>query len=142
MIAEISAGVAAAKGAIATAKNLLNLKTEAERNAAIIEIQSQVLDVQSQLSEAQRRYDELLDEKRKSDAALAARDDWDREARKYKLSEPRSGFFVYELIDAANERVHWLCPNCFQQRMKSILFRPIGDHEMMLCQNCKMQASR
>ena len=136
MITEITGGLAAANHAYKTAKGILELKTQTEINSAVIEIQRNIIDVQQQLSEAQRRYDEVSDQKKAAEAALAARDDWERTAAQYKLTEVIPGVLLYKIISPTGEPDHYICPHCFQQRTKSILQR--WGREVH-CQSCKLE---
>jgi len=65
---------------------------------------------------------------------------WDSEATRYELKEIVTGIFVYVLKPdhARTEPIHWLCPNCFQQRQKSILNKPHVDHLNYHCRRCDL----
>lgn len=135
MITEIAAAATAAKHAYELVKGIGTLHTETEKNAAIIDVQQSIIDVQRQLAEAQHRYDELAQQKRKSDMDLAARDEWAREAARYKLRPINTGVFVYALTASDGEVKHWLCAHCFQERRKSILQWQCG-YTTYVCPRC------
>lgn len=139
MITELASGYAAAKHALTVAKGIAELKTQVEINNAVFEIQQHLLDVQQQLSDAQRKYDELLELKKQSDAALKARDDWDAEAARYKLHEIAKGIFVYVLAQPGTGPEHWLCANCFQNRRKSIFQKKFVDRKTHTCPGCSFE---
>ncbi len=58
-------------------------------------------------------------------AQLSSVNDWENEKSRYVLMSPWSGspVSVYHLLEANSkgENPHWLCPNCFHQKKKSVL---------------------
>jgi hypothetical protein len=136
MIAELNAGFSAAKHAYTVVKGISDLKNQTEINSAIFDVQQNLLSVQQQLSEAQQRFDELAAQKKNLEIELANRDAWEKTASRYKLTEIAENLFIYALIDSQDEPAHWLCPNCFQNRKKSILQKKNVSQRNHTCPNC------
>jgi hypothetical protein len=141
MIAEIStvwSSISTATKAIAA---LLKTVRDTETKQAISEIQDSLLDAQSKLLAAQSQYEALAEVKRQAEQKLMDYEKWDSEASRYKLTEIAPAIFVYVLKSdhAASEPSHWLCPNCFHQRQKSILSKTAVDYTNYKCHRCQFE---
>jgi len=139
MIAEIAAigtGIANAAKAL---KTILETVRDAKTREIIRGIQDQLIDLQAQLLAIQAQYQALAEAKREIEEKLVAYENWDAEAARYELKELVAGIFVYALKadQAAGNPIHWLCPNCFHERKKSILQRPGVDYLNYACPRCK-----
>jgi hypothetical protein len=141
MIPEIaaawSATIALSKaiaGALKTAKDI-------ETKQAISDIQDSLLDVQAKLATAQSQYEALSEVKQQLEQKVMEYEKWDSEAARYKLTEIAPGIFVYALKPdhTASEPSHWLCPNCFHQRQKSILSKSAVDYINYKCHRCQFE---
>jgi hypothetical protein len=112
------------------------LKTDAERNAAVLAVQQDLIRV---YSDAMKMAEELMamrDELRRLQ-------DWQAEAARYELVEVAQGVVVRQLrSDRANgEPIHRLCPQCFEDRKKSYLrhFEAAMFGWSLICDRCKSE---
>ena len=105
------------------AKGIAALKTEAEVNQAIIDIQRTLLDAQGAAFADRELIAKLSNEKLALEKKMAAFDDWAAEKKRYRLAKSNVGTFTYELRPefAEGEVVHHLCVTCFDNGRKSVL---------------------
>src|ERR1041385_7382216 len=122
MLAEISATWTALNTAAKAAATALKTVEDVKAKEAIADIQNSLIDVQTKLLAAQAQYEALAEVKRQLEQKIVDYEKWDSESARYKLQEVATGIFVYALNPdyASGEPMHWLCPNCFQLRQKSI----------------------
>jgi DNA-directed RNA polymerase subunit RPC12/RpoP len=134
MIAEASAAFGSIKVAMDMAKGIGALKSEAEINKAIINIQQALLEAQSAALTDKETITQLRDQVRRLEVEVNAKQDWSKTAGRYKLSGNEMGSFVYELApDVTNlEPFHRLCVTCFESERKSILH----GRDVLTCNNC------
>lgn len=130
----IAAGLASIKAALDITKTL----ADARDTSKILEVR---LELQRLLLEAQEAQSALIDEKRALEERIRNFDRWETERQRYALTEVVPGRFVYRLRPeaAAGEPDHSICPDCFEDRRKSVLTHstiPIGRAEMLRCQAC------
>ena len=138
MIPEI-AGAWSATVAISKAiTSALKTIKDVEVKQAVAGILDSVIDLQSKLLATQSQYEALAEVKRQLEQKIMEYEKWDADAARYKLQEVARGIFVYALQgdQARGDPIHWLCPNCFQQRQKSILERPGIDYLNYKCHRC------
>lgn len=123
MIAEAGAAISGVKVAMDMAKGIAALKSEAEINQAVIDIQRTLLDVQSAAIEDKQHIADLNTKIQELRSTLAQRDSWVDEAKRYVLTESEVGTFTYELRSefANGETHHRLCVTCFENGKKAIL---------------------
>lgn len=123
MIAEIQAGYAGTKAALDIAKGVLSLKSETDRNQAVIEIQRHVMEAHRALFAAEQEYAVSLKRIDALEAEIARMKDWSGEMGRYEARNVSRGAMVYMLkMGMENgEEPHWLCANCFTDRRKSFL---------------------
>jgi hypothetical protein len=138
MIAEISAAWAALNAATKALTAALKTVEDVKAKEAIADIQNSLIDVQTKLLAAQAQYEALTEVKRELEQKIVEYENWDAEAARYQLKEIAGGIFVYMLKQEheATEPKHWLCPNCFQQRQKSILGKPDVNLLNYKCNRC------
>jgi hypothetical protein len=142
MYSEIASALTALKtiGELTT----LLIKTSADSRVTenAIDLQSALISLQSTMLTLQSQYQILLREKDEVEKRLIDIENWEAEAEKYTLIEMVPGVFVYALKDDYKSTApsHWLCPNCYQAKKKSILqFRPTGDgYNVFICSACKL----
>jgi hypothetical protein len=140
MIAEASAAMSGIKVAMDMAKGISALKSEAEINQAIIDIQRTLLEAQSAAVNDKQLISKMAVEKVALEQQLGGLNDWDVEKSRYVLTRSKLGAYTYDLRpEAANGEVdHRLCSTCFQSRTKSILNTTMKDEfgEEVECQKC------
>ena len=134
MVGEIFAGIGAFNAMLGAAKALRDMDNTASRNAAVIELQGQIL-------AAQENYAALLAKVRELEENVALFEDWKSEKQRYELNEHGTmRILAYDLKAGVepSERAHSICPDCYQNRKKSILQpeRRVGGSEVLSCKVC------
>jgi hypothetical protein len=119
--------IAAALGGLKTAgeiaKALLQLKSDAERQAKVIELQSVILAAQSSAISAQSDQFAMLEEVRALKEEVARVKAWDKTKERYILAEVAPQTYVYVLKPESQppEPSHWICTKCYEDRKRSII---------------------
>jgi hypothetical protein len=123
MIAEIQAGYAGTKAALDIAKGIFALKTEVERNQAVIDIQRNVIEAQNALSAAEREYSASLKRIDALEQEIVRLKDWSGEMERYEARDVYRGAIAYVMkVGMENgQEPHYLCANCFINSRKSFL---------------------
>lgn len=123
MIAEIQAGYAGTKAALDIAKGIFALKTEVERNQAVIDIQRNVIEAQNALSTAEREYSASLKRIDALEQEIVRLKDWSGELERYEPRDVYRGAVAYVMKHGMEngEEPHYLCANCFINKRKSFL---------------------
>lgn len=141
MIAEIQAGVAGTKAALDIAKGIFALKSEVERNQAVIDIQRHVLEAQSALGAAEREYAASLKRIDALEAEIVRIKDWSAEMERYEARDVFRGAIAYVMKPGMEngEEPHYLCANCFTNKRKSFLQLKggMGDNTKYGCDACQ-----
>lgn len=113
---------------------LLKKGSTIEAQEQIMALREGALELQEENQELKRRIHEL-------ELRLQAIDDWKHEAERYCLAKPWGGAAqVYALRGelANGEEAHYLCPNCFHSKKKSILTpNKKNAWVLMVCPACK-----
>ncbi len=123
-------------------KGLLDLKSTAEVQAKVGELQGVILNAQSSALAANADQSAMADEIRALKEQLAVAERWNQERSRYALATVDEGAFVYALRKekAENEPPHWLCARCFSEGRKTLLQRA-GKSEYFgtdyVCHACK-----
>lgn len=120
---DLSMGIAAFKNAMDIAKIIISSKTDNETKARVSELQSSMSVLHATYLSLQSQNEELSKLNNKLEKELAKINNFNKEAKRYEIRELCAGVVVYALKkDNANqEPMHYLCPNCYQERRKSIL---------------------
>lgn len=143
MMDTVAGAFGALKGAAEITQALLALKTDAAVTTKAIELNRIICDVQQQLLTTQADYSAILRKVDNLESEVADLKRWEQEKERYGLHELAPGTLVYRVKPAmqGGEPVHDLCPNCYQQGIKSILQNNgvQGWHETKICPrpNCK-----
>jgi rubredoxin len=135
-ITTVATGIATAAKAL---KGILDTVQDVKTRQVIREIQDQLIDLQTQMLTVHAHYQTLAEAKREVEEKLVAYEKWDADAARYELKEIARGFFMYVLKpdQAQGNPIHWLCPNCFQDRKKSIMQKVTVDHLDYKCPRCQ-----
>jgi hypothetical protein len=122
MNAEAGAAIGCIKVAMDIAKGISALKSEAEINQAIIDIQRILLEAQSAAIEDKQQLANISSQIQELRVEMKTKNDWSQEAQRYVLNECKTGVFTYDLRPefANGETHHRLCANCFTNKKKSI----------------------
>lgn len=141
MIAEISAALASAKASFEMTKALLQISTDVKVQQAVIELQQSILGLQSEVMAVHGKMEELSRVKDEVEKKLEDKVRWDEEEKRYTLTELAPGILVYALKEGqkGSEPAHYLCPNCFQKKEKSILQKPSPNHRNYKCHRCAFE---
>jgi len=139
---EFKAAYDATKAAFQIAEGYSSLKSEAAKNAAIVDIQRHVVESQRGLSAAMDEINALKQE-------IVRLKDWSGEKERYELKGIGSRAIVYaEKPTVENPKApHWLCQQCFDDTHKSVLqfsgtVQPAGAYGIMgvwKCSRCKAE---
>ena len=109
-------------------KNVVGGKIDAEVKEKASELADSIIGLQNIIFTIQSKNHELLDENRELKEKIEKMDRWAQTSSKYELYEICSGVHLYSLKKGAtNEPEHYVCPNCFENRNKSILVKKSKD---------------
>ncbi len=140
-IPEIAAAVSATYNIAKLTGGLLKMARTADVQAVVIDLNNSIIDVQAKIAAVQARYDELASTKEELEAKLKIYEQWEKEAARYELIQLVEGAFVYSLKAEHHnkgEPPHYLCPNCFVEKKRSILQRRAG-FSSFECHACKLE---
>ena len=122
------------------AKGIAALKSEAEINQAVIDIQRVLLDAQNAALADKQTMSRLSDEIAALKRQLEALGEWEAEKQRYVLTRSDKGAFTYDLKPefSAVEPFHRLCTTCFGNGKKSLLHttKAIRGGEIVKCYGC------
>lgn len=120
----IQGTVASLKAASDLARGFLDLKSIADVQGRVIELQSVILSAQTDALAANSQQSAMAEDIRKLRQQIADMEAWAAERERYALTALEPGIFVYALMkDAAarGEPPHWLCAHCFGTGAKVVL---------------------
>jgi len=140
MLAEISSLVASSKAAHDIAKGISSLKSEVDRNESVSKVLEVLISVQMQALSVNAIAQKLQEEKFELTQKVMEFKKWSETEAQYELKEIAPGILIYAYKkgDDAIEPMHWLCPNCWHDKKKSILQRNYHDSNsgMYACKKC------
>lgn len=140
MITETMSTIGGIKTAIDMAKGISALKSEAEINQAIIDIQRTLLEAQGAAFSDKETIAKLSEEIGKLNLILQNKEYWEKQKLRYVLVKSELGAFTYNLRPefSDDEVPHRLCTNCFDSGYKSFLHTTMkhGGGEEVICQRC------
>ncbi len=143
MITETISAIGGIKTAIDMAKGISALKSGAEINQAIIDIQRTLLEAQSAAFSDKEAIAKLSEEKKALETQLRNIGDWDTEKQRYVLTRSEMGAFTYDLRPefSSGEVTHRLCATCFESGTKSVLhtIRKTRGGELVKCYKCNSE---
>lgn len=144
-VTAVQAMIGSLKAATDITKAIFDLKTTAEIQGKVIDIQRALLAAQSSALEATRAQFELQERVRELESQLKSVGDWEKQEPRYALASPwRGAAQVYALktSHAQGEEPHYLCTNCFHNRKRVILNpAPKDGWVFMTCPACKSTTS-
>ena len=136
MIAEISSLITSSKAAYDIAKGISSLKSDVERNESISEILKVLIAVQTDALSVNAIAQKLQEEKYTLTQKLMEFEKWSDTEQQYELKEIIAGVFVYAYKKTTEnkEPMHWLCTNCWKDRIKSIIQKSsVGTNYCPMC---------
>lgn len=140
MIDSIAGAFSALKGAAEITQGLLSLKTDTAVSTKVVELNRIIAEVQHQLFAAQADYAAAVGREHDLKTKIVQLENWAHEKERYQLHQLAAGTLVYRIKPAmqVTEPVHDLCPNCYQDGVKSILQNAgmRGSHQAVRCPRC------
>lgn len=105
------------------AKGFLQLKSMAEVQGKVIELQTVILSAQQSALAAQSEQFAMVEQVRSLEEEIARVKAWEGQKQRYKLTQPWEGAFVYALKKSMSrgEPAHWLCTHCYAEGRGSML---------------------
>jgi len=141
MIAEISSLISSSKAAYDIAKGVNALKSEVDRSESISKILEVLLTVQTQALSVNAIAQKLQEEKYELTKKMMEHENWSKIELQYELKEITSDIFVYiyKKSEESTEPIHWLCTNCYKDKIKSIirLASEGSGSKKYVCHHCK-----
>jgi hypothetical protein len=143
VIGDISTAIAALKSVAELIKLIGDNKVNIAVREKAFELKPIILSLQDENLSLQADKRELLQKKEKLEQQIARLTQWEADAARYELKEIATGVFAYAIKPESDtsEPGHWLCPNCYQSRQKSILQRGAIDigGTVYTCLKCKAE---
>ena len=139
MIGETLGGLSIFKTMFDLAKSIKDSNDAAVRKGATIELQEQILS-------AQTAQFALVEQVSASKTEIAKFETWDAEKQRYELKALGThGVFAYSMKPSMSEGEppHEICPDCYQERQKSILqqvTRFPGRSDVRVCHRCDWES--
>jgi hypothetical protein len=145
-LTDLSGALGALQSASNIIKTLAGLRSESERSAKLIELQSQIMTAQTSAIQANTAQTTLVDRVRQLEAEIARLETWSTEKQRYELKSLRPGSFAMALkADAqGSEPIHYLCQACYEGEKKFVLQlkpsiglkRELGVPDIYFCPGC------
>lgn len=142
MIDLISTGLSSLNSAHELLKALDGAKTTAAILDVKLDLQRHLLTAHQALFDAQQSKARDAEAIRALEAEIVKLKEWDAEAEGYELADTGRGALAYRLkgTEPDSESGHWLCPNCFTNRKKSLLIpQNHGPWLGLHCHPCKLE---
>lgn len=112
----VQAMMGSLKAATDISKALFDLKTTAEVQSKVIDIQRALLAAQSSALEATNSQFALQERVRELESQLKNFEDWGQQEQRYRLANPWRGpaqVYALKKDHAHGEQPHFLCANCY-----------------------------
>lgn len=138
-LSAIAALLSSFKAASEITKGMIELKTQTEIQSKVIELQSVIMGAQASALDAQLDLTAAIDEIAKLSQRIADMEGWETTKAKCVLREVGQKIFVYELNGGGDLMpAYWLCPNCFEDKRKSIIQLEYEDNGLSkyFCPRC------
>lgn len=116
-------------------KSLGELKVDAQVQAKVIELQNSILAAQAAAMQMQQELAEERERVGRLQATLNAHDEWAATMKRYTLVDAGLGKMLYEFCGEGQR--HYVCPNCVNERVASILRTGGRESESLWCPKCK-----
>lgn len=142
-IMAIQGAISGLKTAADLAKGLIQLKSTADMQVQVIELQSAILAAQSNALAAQADQFTMIQRIRELEEEIARIKAWEEEKKRYQLVNPWQGAasLVYAVKESCKgaEPPHWICAKCYDDGRRTILQPKYDDRTYLLlfCATCK-----
>lgn len=144
-ISAISLMMTSMKTASEIARGFSDLKTHAEIQGKIIDLQRAIMGAQDSAMSAQFELNAAHEEAKELKEIIKALEDWRSFATDYELKEISKGIFVRSYITNSDQSKpqHWLCPSCFADKKESIIQLELHNQGLSkyLCPRCNFKFS-
>lgn len=133
----INAAFTGFKTAVDIIKKLIELKAFADHQVLLADLTGAVISAQGATLQFQAENAALISEKTNLEKELLRLKTWEAEKQRYELKEVGRNVFAYVLKESmrGGEPIHWICTNCYNDNVKSIL-QDFGT-EIRDCPRCK-----
>ena len=127
------------------AKGFLHLKSLAEVQGKVIDLQEAILSAQSSALAAQSEQFTMIEHVRDLEEEIARMKAWEGEKQRYQLMHPWKGvaFVVYALKESSkgSEPPHWICTKCYDDGRRTILQSNFNRNGfwLLVCPTCKAE---
>lgn len=140
-ITAIGTAVSGLKAAIDIAVGFKDMAVETEAKVRTVELMNAILSAQASALQAQEVQQALLKRIDTLEAELMRMKAWDDESQRYELADAGQGVLAYRIKAEVqpSEPPHWLCPNCYGEKKKSLLQpenRFPGRTQWLVCTRC------
>ena len=122
----IKTAISSTKAAVGLLKEIISLNKNSEIKQKIIELQNVMLELQAGMLEMQEEY-------QKNNAENEPVNDWEKVIKAYELEQVSNGVFLYGSKGEKNK--HYICPNCYEERQKSIIQKQGDTYSCVRCKN-------
>lgn len=140
---DIQTALTAISSAHDVAKYIIGRKLDAAVTQKAMELTADIISLQSLILSLRDQNSLVLEEKKNLEDKLIQMEKWEATAAQYQLKEVVPGLFVYSHKGdiGGSTPAHWICPNCYELKKKSILQRKIQDYEGTVyeCPSCRTQ---
>jgi len=141
VIAEGTALITSIKGTIDIVKSLKSSYDARAITQAQSDILEQLFTIRTDALALQEKHLALIHEKEEIVKKLMEFEQWEKTESEYELKEIVRGTRVYSYKNSQQSTIpmHWLCPNCWNDRKKSIFQAKFdtGEEAEYFCQKCK-----
>ena len=141
VIGEVSTLTTSIQSAFEIVKSLKSSYDARAITQAQSDILEQLFTIRSDALTLQEKHLALINEKEELTKKLMEFEQWAKTESEYDLKEIIPDVFVYSSKISQNSKMptHWLCPNCWEDRKKSIFqrIRRTSDGNVYLCYRCK-----
>ena len=126
-------------------KALYQLKTSADVQAKVVELQTAILSAQQSALSANAEQFAMIQRVRELEEELARLNAWEEEKKRYRLVYPieDSGLAVYAIKESCKgtEQPHWICTKCYGDGRCTILqqSKAKGGNVSVVCPTCKSE---
>lgn len=142
-MATIQGAISSLQTAGNIAKSLFELKSMAEVQVKVMDLNSAILSAQQSALTAQSEQFTMIQRIRDLEEEIARVKAWEEQKQRYKLVHPWEGatMVVYALKESSKgtEAAHWICTKCYDDGRRTIL-QPSFDKEgwsLITCPTCK-----
>ena len=138
MLPEIQGSIAALKGAIDILKAAKGVTDQAQIDAIFFDMREAMANVQEKMLETQAVANSVLEERANLLKQLEEEREKNQSLEGYSLVQPRDGVFLYlyQPPEGSQAPSHTACPNCFSEKLISILQKPQDHNSKIECPKC------